>query len=121
MDKQHFFHRGRLTIPINDYKEDLIFNVWTSISEDNFEIRMDAWEDPKRTENDPYFGWLQSIIPTYGDTINIKSIALENEVGLIPEIRITEDDHPLRVDQENGITYDQAQEIVNEILRRQHR
>ena len=41
VDKEHFFQLGRLTIPILDHTENLIFNVWTSISEDNFGIRMD--------------------------------------------------------------------------------
>jgi hypothetical protein len=45
VDNQYYFHRGRLTIPIIDYSENLIFNVWTSISEDNFWIRMDLWND----------------------------------------------------------------------------
>src|SRR5689334_23351912 len=40
VDKEYFFQRGRLTIPIIDHTENLIFNVWTSISEDNFGNRM---------------------------------------------------------------------------------
>ena len=120
VDKEHFFHRGRLTIPIVDYKDNLIFNVWTSISEENFGIRMDLWEDPKRVEQESYFGWLQTIVPTYGDTLNIKTIAIEQVVGLIPEIKIIEENHPLKADQDNGITYKKALEIVDKIMREQH-
>jgi hypothetical protein len=86
VDKEHFFHRRSLTIPIIDHTDNIIFNVWTSISEDNFVIRMDFWEDPKRLDQEPYFGWLQTIVPTYGDAIKIKTIAVEQAVGLIPEI-----------------------------------
>ena len=121
VDEQHFFHRGRLTIPIIDHNEDLVFNVWTSISADNFEKRMDFWEDPDRINHEPYFGWLQTIIPTYGDTLNIKSIAIEQEVGTIPEIKSIEEGHPLTIDQENGITYKKAVEIVDYILKQQHK
>ena len=120
VDKEHFFHRGRLTIPIIDHTENLIFNVWTSISEDNFGIRMDFWEDPKRVDQEPYFGWLQTIVPTYGDTLNIKTIAIEQAVGLIPEIKIIEENHPLKIDQDNGLTYKKTLEIVDKILREQH-
>lgn len=120
VDEQHFFHRGRLTIPIIDHNEDLIFNVWTSISANNFVKRMDLWEDPNRTNEEPYFGWLQTTIPTYGKTLNIKTIATEQEVGIIPEIKSTEEGHPLTIDQEKGITYKIAVEIVDKIIRQLH-
>jgi hypothetical protein len=120
VDKEHFFHRGRLTIPIIDYKDNLIFNVWTSISENNFGIRMDNWDDPKRVDQEPYFGWLQTIVPTYGDTLNIKTIAVEQAVGLIPEIQVIEEGHPLKTDQNKGITFKKALAIVDKIMREQH-
>ena len=120
VDEKHFFHRGRITIPIIDHNENLIFNVWTSISEDNFGKQMDLWENPNRINVEPYFGWLQTIVPTYGDTLNIKTIAEEQEVGIIPEIKSIEEEHPLTIDQEKGITYKRATEIVDKILRKQH-
>lgn len=120
VDEEHFFHRGRLTIPIKDHSENLVFNVWASISADNFNKRMDLWEDPNRVMEEPYFGWLQTMVPTYGDTINIKTIAFEQAPGLIPEIKSTEEGHCLTIDQENGITYKRATEIVDEILRQLH-
>ena len=121
VDGAHFFHRGRLTIPINDYDQDLIFNVWTSISEENFRKRNELWENPGRVNEEPYFGWLQTTIPTYGDTLNLKTIAIENAVGLIPTIKIIEDEHPLTIDQEKGITFDKALRIVDFILTTGHR
>ena len=120
IDEKHFFHRGRLTIPIVDYEEDLIFNVWTSISEDNFGLRMDLWEDQNRINQEPYLGWLQTHVPTYGDTLNKKTIAIENEVGLIPTIQMTEENHKLTIDQETGISFETAKVIVNQILKKEH-
>jgi hypothetical protein len=120
IDKEHFFHRGRLIIPITDHPEDLTFHVWTSISRDNFNKRMDLWEDPDRVEQAAYFGWLQTIVPTYGNTINIKTIACEQKVGLVPLIKVTEDGHPLTIDQKNGISYTTALEKVETILKEYH-
>ncbi len=121
IDESHFFHRGRITIPITDHNEDLVFNVWTSISKDNFEIRNDLWNDPARVDHAPYFGWLQTVVPTYPDTINIKTVARENEPGLIPAIEVIEDNHPLRHDQQNGITFETALEKVQQILKACHK
>lgn len=121
VDDQYFFHRGRLTIPITDYHEDLIFNVWTTISKDNFNKRMNLWSDSNRTKEEPYFGWLQTSVPSYGDIINLKTISIEQEVGFIPEIIIIEEGHSLTLDQENGISYQKAVEIVDSIIRLQHK
>lgn len=120
MDAQHYFHRGRLTIPIVKHDESLVFDVWTTISRDNFCKRSELWEDPDRTREEPYFGWLQTSVPTYGETLNLKTIAIEQDVGLIPEIVSTEENHRLTPDQENGITYERAVEIVDEIMRHHH-
>lgn len=121
VDGEHFFHRCRLTIPIIDYDEDLVFNVWASISSDNFSKRIDLWENPDRINEDSYFGWLQTNVPTYGETLNIKTISSEQEVGFIPQIKSIEEGHHLTIDQENGITYKKALEIVDEIIKQQHR
>lgn len=121
VDEQHFFHRGRLIIPITDHHENLTFNVWTSISAEKFSKRLNLWEDKSRIKEEPYFGWLQTLIATYGDTLNIKTIAVEQEVGLIPEIKSIEEGHRLTIDQENGITYKKAVEIVDEIMKQQHK
>lgn len=120
VDEEHFFHKGRLTIPIIDYHEDLVFNVWTTISEANFCVRMDLWEDPNRVNQEPYFGWMQTDVPTYGKTISLKTVAIEQEMGFIPEIKMIEENHPLTIDQENGITFDKAVAIVDQIMKIQH-
>lgn len=120
VDGKHFFHRGKLTIPIINRDQDLIFNVWTSISEDNFIKRNDLWDNAERVNEKPYFGWLQTIIPTYGNTLNLKTIAIENAVGFIPTIQIIEDEHPLTIDQAKGITFDKAMQIVDFILTSDH-
>lgn len=121
IDGEHFFHRGRLTIPINDHEEDLIFNVWTTISRDNFIKRNELWNSANRMKEEPYFGWLQTSVPTYGNTLNIKTIAIENEVGLIPAIVVIEEGHALKTDQENGISFEKALAIAGSILTEDHK
>ena len=118
---EHFFHRGRIIIPITDYYEDLIFNVWTTISKENFEIRNELWNDPERINQAPYFGWLETTIPTYGNTINIKTVARERAPGLIPSIEVIEEEHALRYDQQNGISFETALGKVQQIFKDLHK
>jgi hypothetical protein len=120
VDGEHFFHRGRLAIPIINFTEELIFNVWTSISEENFKKRNELWDDSKRVQESPYFGWLQNIIPCYGNTLNLKTIAIESEVGFIPMLKAMEDDHQLTLDQNSGISFERAIEIAGSILQNLH-
>lgn len=116
IDQKYFFHRGRLEIPIIDFEKNLVFDVWLSISRENFEIRMDDWNNPNRVSNKPYFGWLQTQIPTYKDSINIKARAIEEGLGVIPRIEIGQENHQLTIDQKNGISFTKAIGIVNYIL-----
>jgi hypothetical protein len=60
------------------------------------------------------------VVPTYGNTINIKTMAYESEAGAIPSIRVFEEDHPLTNDQQKGITFEQANEKVKAILAKLH-
>lgn len=120
VDGEHFFHRGRIVIPINDHPEDLIFNVWTSISVENFKVRLESWEDPDRVNNPPYFGWLQTQVPTYGETLSIKTQARETGPDTIPDIEVTEEGHPLTIDQQNGISFEEAKKKVDAIMRMAH-
>jgi hypothetical protein len=52
--------------------------------------------------------------------LNKKTIAIENEVGLIPTIQMIEENCKLTSDQENGVSIDEAKKIVNQILRTEH-
>jgi len=78
------------------------------------------WNDPGRVNNEPYFGWLQTVVPTYGNTLNLKTLAREQEVGLIPTIELIEEGHPLTFDQRNGISFDTAAKKVEAILKEFH-
>lgn len=120
VDGEHFFHRCRLTIPIIDHSEDLVWNIWASISAENFDLRMDRWNDPNRASYPPYFGWLNSLVPTYGDTLNLPARAFEQPDGRIPSLEMLDEDHPLTIDQRQGITLKRALEIVEVVLRRDH-
>ncbi len=120
IDEKYFFHRVRLSIPIVDYPENLNFDIWTTISEDNFIKRNMDWNNPERIHNEPYFGWLENEIPMYSDTFHLETISNESEVGEIPNMQIIDENHTLFTDQRNGITFEKAQKIAQHILQKQH-
>jgi len=116
VDDVLFFIRGRIEIPIIDHTEPLVWNAWTSLSESNFIRSQELWHDPLRVAEGPYFGWLQTVIPSYDNTLNIKTWVHTQTVGIAPQIEVFEEAHPLMLDQQNGITLADAQQIVEGIL-----
>lgn len=117
IDDERFFHRGRLTIPIIDNDEDLVYDIWATISQDDFCDRMDLWEDPERVKHAPYTGLLDSNILGYEEkVIGSEIVAIEQEPGYIPKIRLIDPNHPLTIDQQMGISLERAMEIVYNIL-----
>ncbi|TPE42800.1 DUF2199 domain-containing protein [Pontibacter mangrovi] len=116
VDDEYFFIRGRLTIPIVDCEEDLIFNVWASLSKENFIRTNELWNEADRVNEPPYFGWLQTYVPTYGNTLNIKTQVITQDVGFIPKVIVTEENHPLALAQIKGIPLEKALSIVTEII-----
>lgn len=120
IDEKFFFHRVRLEIPILDYPENLNFDIWTTISKENFIKRNEDWNNPERISNEPYFGWLENEIPTYSDTFHLETVSMENMVGEIPNLEIIDKNHSLYFDQQNGISLEKAQKIAQYILQKQH-
>ena len=74
VDEEHFFIRARIEIPVIDSEELFCWNVWTSLSETNFIRTNEKLDDPERVGEPPYFGWLQTVIPGYTNTINIRTL-----------------------------------------------
>jgi hypothetical protein len=88
------------------------WGVWVSLSLENFERMLELWETPGRESEPPYFGWLSTALPCYPDTLNLKTHVHTRPVGERPFIELEPTDHPLAVEQRNGITMARVREIV---------
>lgn len=112
VDEAHFFIRGRIEIPVINSDELFCWNVWTSLSEENFIRVNERWNDERRTEEPAYFGWLQTQLPGYADTLNLKSMVHTQAVGVIPRIELIEEGHSLTQEQQVGMTWRRVTELV---------
>jgi hypothetical protein len=116
VDEQTFFVRGHIEIPIHDYAESLAFSVWASLSEQSFLHMSERWESPDRASDIPYFGWLCSPIAVYPSTIHLKLSVQSRPPGLIPLLTVEPTEHPLALDQQNGISIARWHEIAHQLL-----
>src|SRR5262249_2624466 len=103
--------RGVIAIPVRGQSEPFGFGVWVSQKRENFQTYLANFDTPAIG---PFFGWLCTRIAYYAvSTYGLKTRAHFRGEGLRPLIELEPTDHPLAVDQREGITLAKAWEIVH--------
>ena len=111
IEDQYFFVRGCLEIPVLEYDNPFIWGVWVSLSEKNFMEFQDLLKEKNRSHFGPYFGWLNAFINIYPETQNLKTKVHVRNDGIRPYIELEPTDHPLAIEQRNGISIERVAEI----------
>jgi hypothetical protein len=111
IDDEHFFVRGCLEIPVVGCAEPFIWGVWVSLSEENFFHFQELLNVDKRSHHGPFFGWLCSPPLPYPDSLNLKTHVHLRDHGIRPSIELEPTEHPLAVEQRDGITMERVVEI----------
>jgi len=111
IDEEDFFIRGVIEIPVHAYPEVFGLGVWVSQKKENFYTYVQNFDSDKIG---PFFGWLSNSISYYHeDTLSLQTMAHFRSDELRPRIEIEPTDHPLAIDQRDGITLAKAWEIVH--------
>lgn len=108
---RQYFIRGLLHIPVHELADSLRYGVWSSLSETSFGRVVELWNEPARTEEPPYFGWLSNSLPGYPETLNLKLDVITDALELRPRFVLQDDDHPLVREQQQGITVDRILDL----------
>jgi hypothetical protein len=110
---EHFFIRGCLQIPIIGSDEMLVWGVWVSQSAASFERAQELFDRNPDPDEGPRFGRLSNGIRIYHpSTLGLPSDVYFQPDNQRPLIRLHDGDHPLIVEQRNGITLARVEEIV---------
>ncbi|MGX1542391.1 DUF2199 domain-containing protein [Streptomyces adustus] len=113
----HFFVKGLIEIPVIGSDDVFTWGVWVSLSRENFTRAVELWNTPGREAEQPYFGWLSTDLSFYPEsTTDLKTNAHTRPVGEHHVIELEPTDHPLAVEQRNGITRDRVREIAEAVL-----
>ncbi|MFC7380417.1 DUF2199 domain-containing protein [Brevundimonas sp. GCM10030266] len=108
-----FYVRGVLDIPIIGRDDVLSFGVWSTVSRDNFARCQDAFNDEDQSKLGPMFGWFSNNIPGYPQTLLLKCNLLPRDGRLRPLIELEPTDHPLAVQQREGVSLEAAAEYFH--------
>jgi len=111
IDRAHFFVRGCLEIPVHGADEPLVWGVWVSLSEHSFGAWLKVFDEEHRSHVGPFFGWLNASLKPYPETINLKTQVHLRDHGRRPWIELEPTNHPLALEQRNGISVDRVAEI----------
>lgn len=110
--ERNYFIRGLVEIPIRETRERLAYGAWSSLSKKSFDRVRDVWDDPARTEEPPYFGWLSNSIAGYPETLSLPLDVLTDKLEQRPIFVLHEGDHPLIREQREGISRERVLEIA---------
>ena len=115
LDSEDFFVRCILPIPILGTGEEFCWGVWSSLSERNFHLYRAAHNED-RSDWDPMFGYLSNSLPGYPDTHALKLKVHPQGHGLRPRLELEPTDHPLAVEQREGVPLAAILKIVTPLL-----
>ena len=121
IDDEWFFIRGCLEIQVRGYHEPLSYGVWLSLSRESFARYSSTFEDVNRRGGSTYFGWLCTAIPGYPDTQLLKTVVHVRPWPTRPYIQLEATDHPLALEQRDGVNPWRVQQIVERIMHPRHR
>lgn len=120
IDDDEFYIRGILEIPIHGVEEPFTWGVWVSQSRESFERYRDTYDEDQ--SGDGSFGWLTVTMPGYvdrDDDAPFTSVGCNvhwGEPGRRPLIVVKETDHLLYHDQTNGISWDRAIALAQQVM-----
>lgn len=116
IDGRDFYLRGRILVPVIGLEEPFVWGVWAEVSPKSFLRTHELWSTPGRENEPPFPGWLNTELPLYGDTINLEVNVQTQVVGWRPQFTVVDQEHPLAVEQREGITLERVEEIAERML-----
>jgi hypothetical protein len=116
IDEKWFFVRGCIEIPVHGETECFSWGVWVSLSEASFKQWSECFDAPKRSHIGPFFGWLNAWLKPYPDTINLKAKVCLRDNGIRPYIELEPTDHPLAIEQRDGISKARLADIYAQMM-----
>jgi hypothetical protein len=117
IEGEHFFVRGRVCVAVTDTDELFEWGVWVSLSEDDFLRMSELWDSEGREAEEPVFGWLSSDLPIYEpSTLGLETTVRTQPVGVRPLVELWACDHPLAIEQRDGISLARVQEFAETLL-----
>ena len=118
LDRERFFIRGLVYIPVHGEADPFAWGVWAAVDERDYR-RYDAlYDDPERDREPPFAGRIANQLPGYPQTLGLPVTIRLGADSLRPSFQVDEVSHPLAVEQRKGVYLERVLEMVGTILHR---
>jgi hypothetical protein len=112
LDGDHPFVHGVLELPILGAPgERFGLGLWSSLSRKSFLELIDTFDATSRDDVGPWFGWISNELPGYPKMMRLACRVQPRDGGLRPSLLLEPTDHPLAVEQREGVTLERIFEI----------
>lgn len=112
LDGKYFMVRAVLPIPVNGIDGDFGFGCWSTLSRENFDKYVDGFDTGDYVDMGPWSGWLMNELATLVEEPNPLALWVEPRANRQrPLLWIQNQEHPLAIAQDQGITPDRMLEI----------
>ena len=116
IDDQFFFVRGCIEIPVIGQSEPFTWGVWLSLSETSFNEWLRVFAVDKRAHIGPFFGWLDTLLRPYSDTLGLKTRVHLRDDANRPRIELEPTEHALAVEQREGISVERVAQMYAQMM-----
>ena len=117
IDEKNFYIRGCIEIPVHGYSDPFVWGTWVSLSEESFHTFIEHFGKEKRSHIAPFFGWHCSDFIVYEEQcLNLKTHVHLRDNGIRPLIELEQTNHPLAVEQRDGISKERLIEIYETMM-----
>jgi hypothetical protein len=120
IDGREFYLRGRILVPVQGLDAPFVWGVWAEVSPMSFLRANDLWHVQGREQEPVFPGWLNNDLFLFGNTLNLELAVHTQPVGERPLFTISNPEHPLAIQQREGISIENVQDIAEMILHRGH-
>jgi hypothetical protein len=118
IDQDQFFLRGCIELPIVSSDEVFLWGVWARVHERDFDLIHENWDSMGRENRiGPFKGRLANSLSLYPETLSMKLAVHMQPAGQRPLFLLEEPDHPLTLEQQNGLALGKAREYACLLLR----
>lgn len=109
-----YFILANIHFPLANQKQCFVWTCWISLSAESFRKVNELWDKPGREDQAAAFGWLCSALPTCTPTtLGLKTNVQTRPVGERPWVELEPTEHPLAVEQREGIGWERIAAIYH--------
>jgi hypothetical protein len=118
IDGKAFFLKGLLELPVQSSGQRFVWGIWLSVNQESYDRFAELFPDVERESGESFFGWLCNSLPGYPDTQLLKSYLHVREYPMRPWVELEPTEHPLAVDQREGVSVERALAMASDLLHR---